>query len=95
MFRESQESICAVTKHVCCAAWLEAVTDAVGGEVYRKFSGLVRKPWKERGVAVGSSRSTGNLTQVLVNGAGHLVPMDQPENALALLETFIADEPFN
>jgi len=79
-------------------AWLEAATDAVGGEVYGAFSGLRRSPWRASavpgGAAMGTSRSMGNLTQVLVNGAGHLVPMDQPGAALAMIETFIAGIPF-
>jgi len=30
----------------------------------------------------------------LVNDAGHLVPMDQPKNALTLLNNFIQGKPF-
>ena len=35
-----------------------------------------------------------NLTQLVVLGAGHLVPKNQPQNALAMLATFIAGKPF-
>ena len=78
-------------------AWLEAVTDAVGGEVYGPFSGLKRTPWmpKDTTSAAGRVRSAGNLTQLLVDGAGHLVPMDQPRNALAMVETFVLGMPFS
>mmetsp|Transcript_7800 Transcript_7800/g.12938 ORF Transcript_7800/g.12938 Transcript_7800/m.12938 type:complete len:124 (-) Transcript_7800:250-621(-) len=35
-----------------------------------------------------------NLTQAVVRGAGHLVPFDQPERALDLIEKWIQDVPF-
>eukprot|EP00792_Barthelona_sp_PAP020_P006036 TRINITY_DN2891_c0_g1_i1.p1 TRINITY_DN2891_c0_g1~~TRINITY_DN2891_c0_g1_i1.p1 ORF type:complete len:437 (-),score=114.06 TRINITY_DN2891_c0_g1_i1:140-1450(-) len=34
-------------------------------------------------------RQVDNLTHLIVNGAGHLVPMDQPEAASAMLDKFI------
>lgn len=34
-------------------------------------------------------KSGGNFTEVLVRGAGHLVPMDKPSEALELVSTFI------
>lgn len=36
----------------------------------------------------------GGLTEVLVRGAGHLVPMDAPAAARELLQLFISDAPF-
>lgn len=48
-----------------------------------------RKPWTIDGTLAGHIRAAGNLTQALILGAGHLVPMDQPERAFALLMRFI------
>lgn len=53
------------------------------------FLNQPRTPWMNDGVLAGHIRQFDKLTQVLVNGAGHLVPMDQPKNALALLNNFI------
>jgi cathepsin A (carboxypeptidase C) len=53
-----------------------------------------RLPWTDNGELLGHFRSTGNLTQVLVNGAGHLVPMDQPKSALKMLDIFLNKKRF-
>lgn len=53
------------------------------------FISKPRTPWKVDGSVAGMIRSAGRLTQVLVYGAGHLVPMDQPKVALALLNDFV------
>jgi carboxypeptidase C (cathepsin A) len=71
-------------------AWLQAL-DWPDGENFKSAS---RKPWFIKGNLAGHSRSAGNLTQVLVNGAGHLVPMDQPEFAFVMLETFLSGGEF-
>lgn len=71
-------------------AWLASLEWPEG----ERFNRTARTPWLENGQLLGSARSAGNLTQVLVNGAGHLVPMDQPEAALCLLEKFLKNSPF-
>lgn len=60
----------------------------------KQFLQKERIPWFEDGKPVGHFRSFSNLTQVVVAGAGHLVPMDQPKNALALLNKFIQQKQF-
>jgi cathepsin A (carboxypeptidase C) len=55
----------------------------------KEFNHMARKPWKEGNTVLGQYRQCGNLSQVLVNGAGHLVPMDQPETALKMLRIFL------
>ena len=42
--------------------------------------------WNVSGKAAGQMRQHGNLHFLRVYEAGHMVPMDQPENALAMLE---------
>ncbi|MCP4748345.1 MAG: S10 family peptidase [Desulfobacteraceae bacterium] len=54
-----------------------------------EFLNAPREPWFVNGALAGHIRSAKNLTQVLFAGAGHLVPMDQPENALTLLNLFL------
>ncbi|WP_316802050.1 S10 family peptidase [Pedobacter nototheniae] len=58
------------------------------------FLNQPRIPWVNAGAWAGHIRQFDKLTQILVNGAGHLVPMDQPENALALFNNFVHRKPF-
>jgi carboxypeptidase C (cathepsin A) len=68
-------------------------TDAWIGDLHwsyrEEFLNKQRVPWIIEGKVAGHVRSVKNLTQILVNDAGHLVPLDQPENALTLLENFL------
>lgn len=41
-----------------------------------------------------ASSGEGSLTFLQVYEAGHMVPMDQPEAALSMLNTFLKNEPF-
>ena len=71
-------------------AWLASIKWSEG-EV---FNEMPRIPWNENGQLLGHFRAAGNLTQVLVNGAGHLVPMDQPEAAQKMLNIFLENKMF-
>lgn len=51
------------------------------------------RDWKVDGELAGSVRSYGPLSFVKVNLAGHMVPMDQPKNALAMLTGFTRNKP--
>jgi carboxypeptidase C (cathepsin A) len=46
-------------------------------------------PWKVGDKIVGYKKTAGNLEFRIVNQAGHLVPMDQPDNALDLVKSFV------
>lgn len=48
-----------------------------------------RTPWMLGADWAGHIRRAKLLTQVLVQGAGHLVPMDQPQRALSLFTEFV------
>jgi carboxypeptidase C (cathepsin A) len=50
--------------------------------------------WEVAGTPAGRSRSADGLTFLEVFNAGHLVPMDQPKNALQMLDTFLNNQPF-
>ncbi len=71
-------------------AWLQALDWPEGAA----FKATPRTPWFIGDQWAGHSRAAGNLTQVLVNGAGHLVPMDQPEFAFEMLETWLSGRAF-
>ncbi|GAX82651.1 hypothetical protein CEUSTIGMA_g10077.t1 [Chlamydomonas eustigma] len=49
--------------------------------------------WKVLGKHAGSIKSAGDLTFLKVAAAGHMVPMDQPYNALAMITAFTRGQP--
>lgn len=54
-----------------------------------------RKPWLSCGdVFSGWVQSYGTLSEVIVNAAGHLVPMNQPERVLDMISTFVEGREF-
>jgi len=52
------------------------------------------KNWLVDGKQAGQSKSARNLTFLQVNAAGHMVPMDQPKNALDMLHHLVTKTPF-
>lgn len=50
--------------------------------------------WTVGGQVAGTVRTADGLTFVTVNGAGHMVPMDQPEAAFTILENTLTNTPF-
>lgn len=50
--------------------------------------------WAVGGQVAGYARTYGNLTQVVVLKAGHMVPMDQPVNSLDMASRFIYNKGF-
>lgn len=54
------------------------------------FVGTPLKSWQVNGTEVGQARSYQGLTFLKVFNAGHMVPHDQPANALAMLKTFLS-----
>ena len=46
--------------------------------------------WKVDGKAAGTLQTASNFTFLRVFDAGHMVPRDQPANALAMVNSFIA-----
>eukprot|EP01087_Luapelamoeba_hula_P007668 TRINITY_DN1873_c0_g1_i1.p1 TRINITY_DN1873_c0_g1~~TRINITY_DN1873_c0_g1_i1.p1 ORF type:complete len:439 (-),score=66.33 TRINITY_DN1873_c0_g1_i1:42-1358(-) len=62
-----------------------------GQEGYNKAD---RKDWNIAGQVAGQVQSYEGLTFLAVENAGHMVPMDQPANALAMLKNFLNNTPF-
>lgn len=48
-----------------------------------------KQVWTSYGNVYGWSKISGNLWFVLVNNAGHFVPYDQPDAAIAMLKHFL------
>lgn len=53
------------------------------------FRNTLLTPWKLNNKVVGFYKRAGNLWLRNINNAGHLVPMDQGEVALALVNDFV------
>ncbi|XP_004930887.1 venom serine carboxypeptidase isoform X1 [Bombyx mori] len=54
-----------------------------------------RLPWYHDGDLAGYYRVAANLTEVMVRGAGHMVPADKPAAALGLISAFARGLPLN
>jgi cathepsin A (carboxypeptidase C) len=70
--------------YVCNWLGNKAWTLALEWSGSEAFNNAVDSDWKSEGMV----RSANGLTFLQVYGAGHLVPMDQPETALNLINTF-------
>lgn len=65
--------------------WVDRIHFTQSEEFRRKLF----TPWKINGKVVGAIKSAGLLEFRIVNKAGHLVPMDRPEEALDMASSFI------
>ncbi|KAG0273141.1 hypothetical protein BGZ95_011038 [Linnemannia exigua] len=70
-------------------AWLEGL-DWEGGE---NFTNTDRQIWIEDGKLAGYVTQVPGLTEVVVLGAGHLAPMDQPKNVRAVIKSLVEGTP--
>ncbi|XP_039764570.1 venom serine carboxypeptidase-like [Pararge aegeria] len=53
-----------------------------------EFRTAKRHPWYHDGSLAGYYKTAGNLTEVMIRGAGHMVPADKPAAALGLISAF-------
>jgi len=58
------------------------------------FNAAPDHDWTVDSKKAGTVRTADGLTFLQVNGAGHMVPMDQPVNALDMIQTFTAGGKF-
>jgi cathepsin A (carboxypeptidase C) len=74
--------------------WLgnHAWTDDLDWILAPSYREEVLKPWKSSLGPAGEVKSFGGLTFLRIFEAGHMVPYDQPENALAMVNTWISGE---
>ena len=59
------------------------------------FAAAPQRTWHVNGEAAGLSKSAGGLTFLEVYDAGHMVPMDQGERALDMLQRLVNNKPFS
>ena len=64
-------------------------TDALDWKYQEDFAAVNLQPWYVDGAYAGQKKSYGGLTFLRVYDAGHMVPMNQPENSLAFLNSWI------
>ncbi|KAK9711335.1 hypothetical protein K7432_007901 [Basidiobolus ranarum] len=60
----------------------------------KQFNSAKDLPWNNGGHPAGEVRSFGNFTFLRVFGAGHMVPHDQPANALDMINRWLANKSF-
>jgi len=70
--------------------WVSAM-DWPGKDAYNKAPEV---NWVVGGKTAGQSKSSSGLTFLQVFNAGHMVPMNQPVNALAMVQQFTMQKPF-
>ena len=82
--------------------WIKEFKDAVSTVQLRQerdgmkeFIAAPYKDWHVDGKVAGELNSYNKLTFLQVEGAGHMVPKDQPESALDMLKRFLNNQPFD
>lgn len=58
----------------------------------KEYKTALRAIWRVGGDVAGYVKKAGNLTEVLVRNAGHMVPMDQPKWAYDLITRVVTDD---
>ncbi|CAK5279758.1 unnamed protein product [Mycena citricolor] len=58
------------------------------------FAGRALRPWSSGGKRAGLVREARGLTFLTVEGAGHMVPYDKPEESLDMLQRWLAGKSF-
>ncbi|XP_072399531.1 venom serine carboxypeptidase-like [Diabrotica undecimpunctata] len=66
-----------------------------GSEDYAEADRTVWHDDNDRSVVAGYAKTAGKLTEIMVRNSGHMVPTDQPEWALQLINKFTRNVPFN
>lgn len=67
-------------------AWVEALPWSGHDE----YTEAATRPWKVAGTEAGTVRNAGPLTFLRIYDAGHMVPFNQPQHALAMLNEWMA-----
>jgi len=59
-----------------------------------KFNAAADKAWMVDSKEAGKARTVDGFTFLQIHDAGHMVPLDQPEHALLMVNNFMQDKPF-
>jgi len=82
---------------------LDYICNWIGGDYWTSqmvwsgqqgFNAINETVWQVDNTNAGFVKSYQGLTFLKVANAGHMVPMDQPKNALAMLKTFLSNGPW-
>lgn len=71
---------------------VEAFVKTMKWEGIEEFLSAKRKIWKVNGKLAGYVQKWKSLTNVVVLGAGHLLPTDQPLNSQAMIEDWVLEK---
>lgn len=77
-----------IVNWIGCKAW----TLALDWKLKNQFASAHDVDWKVNNATAGKIRTAGALSFVQVYNAGHMVPLNQPENSLELLRAFTFDK---
>jgi len=80
---------------ICNWAGGLAWTSSLNWDGEKQFNAANFTNWFVGGQVAGAAKNALNLTFLRVFNAGHMVPMDQPKNALDMLKRFLSNQPFN
>ena len=72
-----------------------AWTNSLQWDGQNEFVNAQNTTWLYNGEEAGSSRTAQGFTFTRVKDAGHMVPLNQPQRALDLLNRVISGEPFD
>ncbi|KNC51584.1 serine carboxypeptidase [Thecamonas trahens ATCC 50062] len=81
--------------YICNYLGSQAVALDVPWSGKAAFNAAPMQQWYVGSDNAGSVQTYKNLNLVFVEGAGHMVPMDQPKNALVFFDHFITNTAFN
>jgi len=79
-----------ICNHLGGSRWVSEMQWPGQGE----FQKAPEVPWTVNGKVAGQSKSASGFTFLEVYNAGHMVPMNQPVNALAMVQAFISGKTF-
>ncbi|OQS02124.1 serine carboxypeptidase-like family S10 [Thraustotheca clavata] len=78
----------------CNHLGIARVIDQLEWNEAKAYHNAIRLPWKVNGKVAGLVKSVDNMSYVVLTNSGHLVPTDQPENALDMITRFINQKAF-
>ena len=87
---EAEGGIRIVVEMLRCLDGQSGVPDSVWDHT-AEFNAAPVTNWTVAGTPAGEKRSANGFTFLRVYDAGHMVPRDQPANALAMLNAFLDD----
>jgi carboxypeptidase C (cathepsin A) len=59
----------------------------------KAYNAAKKRDWHVGGKVAGWTKSAGDLTFATIYGAGHMVPMDRPEQSEAMFNAWIKGDP--